>query len=54
MKPMPDAQGYGFGVLAQQRRIGCHFYHIAVALHIAEVDALSQRIVEILCELEQL
>ena len=27
------------------QRIRCHFYHIAVALHIAEVDALSQRIV---------
>ena len=32
-------------VLTQERSIGCHFYHIAVALHIAEVDALSQRIV---------
>ena len=32
-------------VLTQERSIRCHFYHIAVALHIAEVDALSQRIV---------
>ena len=33
-------------VLTQERSIGGHFYHIAVALHIAEVDSLCQGIVE--------
>ena len=33
-------------ILGKQRCIGCHLDHIAIALHIAEVDSLCQGIVE--------